>query len=78
MTKSKTIYTEGTGPVMPGVFTAAFPFWHTLGVAQDTPEEELVRLASYQLDLLFSQQTAPSDTGERSTVTRASSQIQEY
>ncbi|KAL7417790.1 putative aminotransferase [Mrakia frigida] len=62
LTKSKTIYSEGVGSVMPGVYTTAFPYWHALGVSSETSEEELVRLAVYQLELLLKQQTAPTDT----------------
>jgi len=64
LTKSKTIYSEGVGSVMPGVYTTAFPYWHALGVSSETSEEELVRLAVYQLELVLKQQTAPNDTGE--------------
>lgn len=62
VTKSKTVYFHGTGPVMPGVFTTAYPYWHSLGVPQATTEEEVVRQAKHQLDLLLRQQTAPKDT----------------
>ncbi|KAI5475077.1 4-aminobutyrate aminotransferase / (S)-3-amino-2-methylpropionate transaminase [Pseudohyphozyma bogoriensis] len=62
MTKSKTIYGAGYGPVMPGVFTTPFPYWHQMGVPVDTPVEELVEKALYELDNLLLQQTAPSDT----------------
>lgn len=62
LTKSKTIYSQNVGSVMPGVIMTPFPTWHTLGVSVDTPEEELVRLASYQLELVLKQQSAPTDT----------------
>ena len=80
LTKSKTIYTQGMGPLMvsrvrvstvyigcgvdgyqPGVFTSAYPYWHSLGVNPSTSEEELVRLASHQLDLVLRQQIAPNE-----------------
>ncbi|WVF70880.1 hypothetical protein IAT40_005675 [Kwoniella sp. CBS 6097] len=61
LTRSKPIYTQGTGPLMPGVFSTAFPYWHSLGVNPSTSEEELVRLAEHQLDLILRQQTAPRD-----------------
>lgn len=64
LTKSKVIYAEGVGPVMPGVHTTPFPYWHTLGVSKDTPEEELIRLAVYQLELVLKQKSSPIDTGE--------------
>ncbi|KAI6033174.1 acetylornithine aminotransferase [Pisolithus orientalis] len=62
LTRSKTSYSEGFFPLMPGVFSTPFPFWHQLGVAPNTSEEELVRSTLYQLDLLLKQQTAPCDT----------------
>ncbi|WVQ85429.1 4-aminobutyrate transaminase [Cryptococcus sp. DSM 104549] len=61
LTRSKPIYTQSTGPLMPGVFAAAYPYWHSLGVTPSTSEEELVRLAKHQLDLILRQQTAPQD-----------------
>jgi len=62
VTRSKTIYSQGVAPLMPGVFVAPFPFWHQLGLPPSTPESALVQQCLYQLDLLLSQQTAPSDT----------------
>ncbi|KAM0754858.1 PLP-dependent transferase [Meredithblackwellia eburnea MCA 4105] len=62
MTKSKTVYGQGFGPLMTGVFTTPFPYWHQMGVSPDTPSEELVTKALYELELLLKQQTAPSDT----------------
>ncbi|KAF7291967.1 Acetylornithine aminotransferase [Mycena indigotica] len=62
VTRSKTIYSQGVAPLMPGVFTLPFPFWHQLGLPPSTPEDVLVKQCLYQLDLLLSQQTAPSDT----------------
>lgn len=48
---------------MPGVFMTPFPFWHSMGLSRDTTEDELVKAAVYQLELVLQQQTAPSDTG---------------
>ncbi|KAH9916934.1 pyridoxal phosphate-dependent transferase [Amylocystis lapponica] len=62
VTRSKTIYSEGVQPYMPGVFTAPFPYWHQLGVPLSTPSSELTVQCLAQLDLIFSQQTAPCDT----------------
>jgi 4-aminobutyrate aminotransferase len=62
MTKSKTIYGEGHGPLMPGVFTTAFPYYSHFGVPADTPISELVKQSLLQLRLTLQQQTAPSDT----------------
>lgn len=63
MTRSKTIYGEGHGPLMGGVFATAFPYYSQFGGAtQDTPTEELVNQALLQVKLTLQQQTAPSDT----------------
>ena len=78
VTRSKTVYSEGSDPLMvrqmsvggeahlilipkPSVFVAPFPFWHQLSLSPSAPEEEIVKKALYQLDLLFSQQTNPKD-----------------
>lgn len=61
LTKSKTVYTMGTGVTMPGVYATPFPYWHALGVSPDTPEEELVEMAKFQLELLVKTQCAPND-----------------
>ncbi|WVO17843.1 4-aminobutyrate transaminase [Cryptococcus depauperatus] len=61
MTRSKPIYTQSTGPLMPGVFVTAYPYWHSLGVTPSTSEEDIVRLATHQLDMLLRQQTNPKD-----------------
>jgi len=62
VTKSKTIYSKGVAPLMPGVFSIPFPFWHQLGQPPDLPESAQVAQCLYQLDLLLTQQTAPTDT----------------
>ncbi|KAK3214173.1 hypothetical protein GRF29_28g2223379 [Pseudopithomyces chartarum] len=62
MTRSKTVYGEGHGPLMPGVFATAFPYYSQFGLPSDTPIDELVEKALFQLKLTLSQQTAPSDT----------------
>ncbi|EMD37843.1 hypothetical protein CERSUDRAFT_83595 [Gelatoporia subvermispora B] len=62
VTRSKTIYSEGFHPLMPGVFTLPFPYWHQLGRAPDTPTAELSAFCLDQLALLLSQQSAPRDT----------------
>ncbi|KAF7973317.1 hypothetical protein HWV62_15561 [Athelia sp. TMB] len=62
VTKSKTIYSEGVAPLMPGVFQIPYPYWHQLGLPSTASEEEVVQKCLYQLDLLLKQQTAPSDT----------------
>lgn len=63
MTRSKTIYGEGHGPLMSGVFASAFPYYSQFGGATvDTPAEELVSQALLQMKLTLQQQTSPSDT----------------
>ncbi|KAF2645168.1 4-aminobutyrate aminotransferas-like protein [Massarina eburnea CBS 473.64] len=63
MTRSKTIYGEGHGPLMGGVFATAFPYYSQFGSAtKDTPKEDLVNEALLQLKLTLQQQTSPADT----------------
>ncbi|KAG8901226.1 hypothetical protein FRB99_005467 [Tulasnella sp. 403] len=62
LTRSKTIYSDGFSPLMPGVYVTPFPYWHQMGLPQTTSEDELVRICLMQLKLLLSQQTSPSDT----------------
>lgn len=63
MTRSKTIYGEGHGPLMGGVFATAFPYYSQFaGATPDTPTEELVNQALLQLKLTLQQQTSPADT----------------
>jgi 4-aminobutyrate aminotransferase len=63
MTRSKTIYGEGHGPLMGGVFATAFPYYSQFGGATpDTPTEEIVNQALLQLKLTLQQQTSPADT----------------
>lgn len=42
--------------------TAPFPYWHHFNAAPGADESELVRASLYQVELLLSQQTAPTDT----------------
>ncbi|KAI0690122.1 pyridoxal phosphate-dependent transferase [Cytidiella melzeri] len=62
LTKSKTVYSEGFHPLMPGVYTMPFPFWHHLGVPASTSPAELSASCLNQLNLLLLQQTSPRDT----------------
>ncbi|KAJ2913057.1 hypothetical protein MD484_g7355, partial [Candolleomyces efflorescens] len=62
VTKSKTIYSEGTGPLMPGVFSIPYPYWHQCGLPQSTPTSEITAFCLERLSLLLAQQTSPSDT----------------
>ncbi|GLB44715.1 putative aminotransferase [Lyophyllum shimeji] len=62
VTRSKTIYSEGTFPLMPGVFSIPYPYWHQHGLPPSTPPSELASKSLYQLDLVLAQQTTPRDT----------------
>jgi 4-aminobutyrate aminotransferase len=62
LTRSKTIYSEGFAPLMPGVFSTPFPYYSQHGVPEETDVELLVSSSLHQLHLLLSQQTAPQDT----------------
>jgi 4-aminobutyrate aminotransferase len=62
VTKSKTIYSAGTHPLMPGVFSIPYPYWHQSNVPVSTPAADLSAHSLYQLELLLAQQTAPADT----------------
>ncbi|BGP58231.1 hypothetical protein JCM8202_001488 [Rhodotorula sphaerocarpa] len=62
LTKSKTIYGAGYAPLMPGVFTTPYPYWHQMGMPHTTSNDELVENALYRLELLLKQETAPRDT----------------
>lgn len=62
LTKSKTIYSEGVAPLMPGVFVTPFPYYSQFGLPEETDEETLVSASLHQLHLVLSQQTNPMDT----------------
>ncbi|KAF2756860.1 hypothetical protein EJ05DRAFT_493409 [Pseudovirgaria hyperparasitica] len=62
LTRSKTIYGEGHGPLMSGVFATAFPYYSQWCATPENSTEELVTEALHQLKLTLQQQTAPSDT----------------
>ncbi|PWN37929.1 putative 4-aminobutyrate aminotransferase [Meira miltonrushii] len=62
MTKSKTIYGLGFGPLMPGVFSTPFPYYSQFGLPESTPQSELISSSLHQLELVLAQQTAPTDT----------------
>ncbi|KAJ3716654.1 acetylornithine aminotransferase [Lentinula raphanica] len=62
VTKSKTVYSDGVAPLMPGVFSIPYPFWHQLRLPPSTPSSILTDECLYQLHLLLSQQTSPKDT----------------
>ncbi|OCF32130.1 4-aminobutyrate transaminase [Kwoniella heveanensis BCC8398] len=62
LTRSKTSFFKGTGPLMPCVYTTPFPYWHAMGLPKDTPEDVLVEQAILGIENLLQQQTAPEDT----------------
>ncbi|PVG00397.1 putative 4-aminobutyrate aminotransferase [Serendipita vermifera] len=62
LTRSKTIYSEGSAPLMSGVFVTPFPYWHQAGFPANVDEKTLVDHCLHQLDLVFSQQTSPKET----------------
>ncbi|WVQ99106.1 4-aminobutyrate transaminase [Kwoniella sp. CBS 9459] len=62
LTRSKTSFFKGTGPLMPCVYTTPFPYWHAMGLPKDTPGEVLVDQAILGIENLLQQQTAPEDT----------------
>ncbi|KAF9049108.1 acetylornithine aminotransferase [Panaeolus papilionaceus] len=62
VTKSKTVYSGGTHPLMPGVFSIPYPYWHQSNLAPSSPSNILTSHSLYQLDLVLSQQTSPADT----------------
>ncbi|KAF2430471.1 4-aminobutyrate aminotransferase [Tothia fuscella] len=66
MTRSKTIYGEGYGPLMPGVFPVPFPYCTQCSIRQQSDGkfgfENCCMDPIRQLKLLLKQQTAPSET----------------
>lgn len=66
MTRSKTIYGENFAPLMPGVFSAPFPYCAQCSIAKHSKGEFTASNCCMdpvtQLDLLLKRETAPSDT----------------
>jgi 4-aminobutyrate aminotransferase len=67
MTRSKTVYSEGYGPLMGGVFAVPFPDCAHCGIATHTPGgkygyESCCMDPVAQLELLLQRESAPSDT----------------
>jgi len=62
LTRSKTIYGEGHGASMPGIFATSFPYYSNFGLPSSTSTDELVRQSLLQFELVLKQGTAPSDT----------------
>lgn len=61
MTTSKTIYSAGFGPLMPGVFTVPFPYYKQLGLPKDTDEQQMVDFCLQAFRDLLDQSVAPRD-----------------
>ncbi|CAA7265717.1 unnamed protein product [Cyclocybe aegerita] len=59
---SKTIYSAGVHPLMPGVYSIPYPYWHQSNLPLNTPASVLSSNSLYQLELLLAQQTSPTDT----------------
>jgi len=66
MTKSKTVYGQNFGPLMPGVFSVPFPYCAQCSVAKASngkySAENCCMDPIRQLEVLLKQETAPSDT----------------
>ena len=62
MTRSKTVYSEGVSPFMPGVFTTDFPYYAHMFKPVSTPTDELVDFCLKRLELMLKQETSPRDT----------------
>ncbi|KAI4193443.1 MAG: hypothetical protein LQ350_008311 [Teloschistes chrysophthalmus] len=66
MTRSKTIYGQNYGPLMPGVFSVPFPYCAQCSIAAKSNTgfsfENCCMDPVLQLELLLKQETAPSDT----------------
>lgn len=66
MTRSKTVYGENYGPLMPGVFSAPFPYCAQCSIAKHSKGEfsssNCCMDPVAQLELLLKRETAPSDT----------------
>jgi 4-aminobutyrate aminotransferase len=62
MTTSKTIYSAGFGPFVPGVHVAPFPFCLHCHASASCGSGKCCNNPLKQIELLFKQQTAPNDT----------------
>lgn len=66
MTRSKTIYGEGYGPLMPGVFSVPFPYCKQCSIACHSDGkynfENCCQDPLLQLELLLKRESAPQDT----------------
>lgn len=66
MTRSKTIYGEGYGPLMPGVFSVPFPYCKQCSISSHSQGkygfENCCNDPIVQLELLLKRESAPGDT----------------
>ncbi|KAL8669290.1 MAG: hypothetical protein Q9168_006107 [Polycauliona sp. 1 TL-2023] len=67
MTRSKTIYGQGFGPLMPGVFSVPFPYCAQCSIAKSSSFqkhnfENCCMDPLHQLELLLARESAPCDT----------------
>jgi len=63
-TTSKTIYKAGYGPLLPGIFVAPFPYHYhdRLRYGDNYTEEQSVKHALEDINILLKTQTSPSET----------------
>lgn len=66
MTRSKTVYGEGYGPLMPGVFSVPFPYCNQCSISTHSDGkfgfENCCNDPILQLELLLKRESAPCDT----------------
>ncbi|WFC99259.1 4-aminobutyrate--2-oxoglutarate transaminase [Malassezia yamatoensis] len=62
MTRSKTAYSAGVGPLMPCVYTTPFPYYSQLLMQPDASEDQMADYCLQRLRMLLQQETAPQDT----------------
>ncbi|KAL8991985.1 MAG: hypothetical protein Q9169_007470 [Polycauliona sp. 2 TL-2023] len=66
MTRSKTVYSQGFGPLMPGIFSVPFPYCAQCSIANHSSGkygyENCCMDPLLQLELLLKRESAPSDT----------------
>lgn len=66
MTRSKTVYSQGFNPLLPGIFSVPFPYCAQCSIAQHSDKgynsQNCCMDPITQLELLLKRETAPSDT----------------
>lgn len=58
LTNSKQVYSQGFGPLVPGIYTAPFPYFHR----GEGPSNHVINNALHGLEVLLKQRTNPKDT----------------